>query len=162
MDPSLAVLLAEDNPGDAELMRLAFKSHGLMRPVHVVENGGDAIAYIAGKGIYADRVAHPSPNLVILDLKMPRVNGFEVLEWLKEHPDSRVIPTIVWSASADARDVKHAYCLGANGYLYKPNDFVEFKTMLGHLLAFWDDCLKPPPDVEFPDCDVLQATHPFS
>ncbi len=161
MDPSFTVLLAEDNPDDALLMRQAFKAHGLMRPLHVVQDGRDAIAYIAGDGVFSDRVAHPFPNLVILDLKMPRVDGFEVLAWIQEHPDFRVIPTIIWSASADQRDVKHAYCLGANGYLFKPYDFPEFKAMLGRMLAFWDDCLKPVPIPGFPSCNALKETHPF-
>jgi CheY-like chemotaxis protein len=162
MDPSVNVLLAEDNPDDAFLMQRAFESHGLMRPPHIVEDGAQAIAYLAGEGIYADRVTFPFPNLVILDLKMPRMNGFQVLEWIKEHPDFRVIPTIVWSSSSDQRDVKHAYCLGANGYLCKPTDFPEFKAMLGRLLAFWDDCLKPSMTPELPACDSLKQTHPFS
>jgi len=162
MDPSLSVLLAEDNRDDAFLMERAFKQHGLMRPPHIMENGADAIAYIAGEGIYSDRVAHPFPNLIILDLKMPRVDGFQVLEWIRDHPDFRVIPTVVWSSSSDPRDVKHAYCLGANGYLCKPNDFPEFKTMLGHLLAFWDDCLKPGPAPHAPSCESLKGAYPFS
>ena len=162
MDPSSSVLIAEDNPDDALLMQHAFKSHGLMRPPHIVDNGADAIAYLAGEGIYSDRVAYPFPNLIILDLKMPRVDGFQVLEWIKDHPDFRVIPTVVWSSSSDQRDVKHAYCLGANGYLCKPNDFPEFKAMLGRLLAFWDDCLKPSPMPGMPSCESLKETHPFS
>ena len=158
----MIVLLAEDNHDDAFLMQRAFKAHGLMRPPHIVDNGGDAIAYIAGERIYSDRIAYPFPNLVILDLKMPRVDGFQVLEWLRDHPDFRIIPTVVWSSSPDQRDVKHAYCLGANGYLCKPTDFPKFKAMLGRLLAHWDDCLKPAPVPHLPDCASLKESHPFS
>lgn len=162
MDPSLTVLLVEDNETDAFLMQRAFKSHGLMRPPHVVEDGAKAIDYLAGEGIYSDRVAHPFPGLIILDLKMPGTDGFVVLQWLRDHPDFRVIPTIVWSSSSDQRDVKHAYCLGANGYLCKPTDFGEFKRMLGRLLAFWEDCLKPPPLPQAPTCESLKDSHPFA
>jgi CheY-like chemotaxis protein len=162
MDPSLTVLLAEDNRDDALLMQAAFKQNGLMRPPHIVEDGEEAIAYLKGEGIYADRIRYPFPGLIILDLKMPRANGFDVLQWLKEHPDLRVIPTIVWSASSDVRDVKHAYCLGANGYLCKPSDFPEFKAMVGRMLAFWEDCIRPPPEPTGPSCDSLEKTHPFS
>lgn len=162
MDPGLTVLLAEDNRDDAFLMQRAFKLHGLMRPPQIVENGLDAIEYISGKGIYADRVAHPVPDMVILDLKMPRADGFEVLEWLKSHPDFRVIPTIVWSSSSDQRDVKHAYCLGANAYLCKPTDFPAFRAMLGRLLAFWDDCVKPAAVPGGITCESVKNTHPFS
>ena len=162
MDASLIVLLAEDNRDDAFLMQRAFKHHGLMRPPHIVDDGAKAIAYLAGEGVYSDRTTHPFPGLIILDLKMPRVDGFEVLQWLQDHPDYRVIPTIVWSSSADQRDVKHAYCLGANAYLCKPSDFPEFKAMLGRLLAFWEDCLKPGPVPQAPTCESLGETHPFS
>jgi len=162
MDPSLTVLLVEDNETDAFLMQRAFKSHGLMRPPHVVEDGAKAIEYLKGEGIYGDRVAHPFPGLIILDLKMTGTDGFVVLQWLRDHPDFRVVPTVVWSSSSDQRDVKHAYCLGANGYLCKPTDFAEFKRMLGRLLAFWDDCLKPPPLLQAPSCESLKDTHPFA
>jgi CheY-like chemotaxis protein len=162
MDASLIVLLAEDNRDDAFLMQRAFKHHGLMRPPYIVDDGAKAIAYLAGEGVYSDRTTHPFPGLIILDLKMPRVDGFEVLQWLQDHPDYRVIPTIVWSSSADQRDVKHAYCLGANAYLCKPSDFPEFKAMLGRLLAFWEDCLKPGPVPQAPTCESLGETHPFS
>jgi CheY-like chemotaxis protein len=162
MDPSQVVLLAEDNPDDALLMQQAFKSHGLMKPLHIVHDGSDAIAYLVGEGIYADRVAHPFPTLVILDLKMPRVSGFDVLQWLLDHPDFRVIPTIVWSSSADQRDVKHAYCIGANGYLVKPNDFQQFKAMVGRLLGFWENCEKPGAGPSVPTCASVQNTDPFA
>ena len=161
MDPSACVLLAEDNRDDAFLMQRAFKEHGLMRPLHIVDNGADAIAYIAGEGKFADRVEHPFPSMVILDLKMPGADGFEVLEWLRDHADFRVIPTIVWSSSSDQRDVKHAYCLGANAYLVKPTDFRQFKEMLGQLLVFWEQCLKPSPTPMMPNCESLKHAHPF-
>jgi CheY-like chemotaxis protein len=99
---------------------------------------------------------------MILDLKMPRVSGFEVLEWLNEHPDYRVIPTIVWSSSADRRDVKHAFCLGAHGYLCKPGDHQQFVAMVGRLLAFWQDCEKPGVQPGDPSCEVLKDREPFS
>lgn len=162
IDPSSSVLLAEDNRDDAFLMQRAFRDHGLMRPPHIVENGAEAIEYLLGEGAYSDRVKHPYPNLIILDLKMPGTDGFQVLQWVKDHPDFRIIPTVVWSASSDPRDVKHAYCLGANGYLCKPSDFPQFKAMLGRLLAFWNDCLKPTPMPHAPTCESLRGSHPFS
>lgn len=162
MDPSITVLLAEDNPDDALLMQRAFKQHGLMRPLHVVEDGAAAIAYLGGEPPFDDRALYPYPHFIMLDLKMPRLSGFEVLEWLRQRPEHQVIPTIVWSSSADLRDVKRAYCLGANGYLCKPTDFARFKVMVGHLLAFWDDCLKPSPEPAAPTCEQLQQSRPFS
>jgi CheY-like chemotaxis protein len=161
MDPSHIILLAEDNPDDAMLMQRAFHRQGIMRPLHIVEDGEDAIAYLAGTGIYADRVTYPFPTFVILDLKMHRVSGFGVLEWLQEHPDFRVIPTLVWSSSGDVRDVKHAYCLGANAFLCKPNDFAAFERMVHHLMLFWEDTLRPGVGPSVPDCASLQGRDPF-
>lgn len=157
MDPATTVLLAEDNADEAMLMQRAFKMCGLQRPPHIVRDGLEAIAYLKGEGKFSDRTMHPYPQIIILDLKMPKASGFEVLAWLKEHQDQMVIPTIVWSSSSDLRDVKRAYCLGANGYLCKPVDFQEFKTMVGEILRYWDRCLKPDPG--FPlTCDEATST----
>ena len=156
------VLIAEDNEDDALLVQRALKHNGLPRPPHIVQDGAGAIDYLHGNGPYADRVAHPFPDLVLLDLKMPRVSGFEVLQWLNEHPDYRVIPTIVWSASADRRDVKHAFCLGAHGYLCKPGPYQEFLGMVERMLAFWEDCEKPGIEPGDPQCDLLKDREPFS
>lgn len=161
MDPALTVLLAEDNPDEALLMQRAFKQCGLQRPPQVVHDGLEAIAYLSGHGAFADRIVHPYPNIVILDLKMPRATGFDVLAWLKDHPDMVVIPTLVWSASSDVRDVKRAYCLGANGYLCKPVDFQEFKAMVVDIFRFWDRCLRPEPMLG-PTCAELASVPPFN
>ena len=162
MDSGLTVLLAEDNRDEALLIQRAFKRNGVIRPVHIVTDGAECIQYLLGEGIYADRLVYPFPNILILDLKMPKVCGFEVLEWLLEHPDYRVIPTVVWSASSDSRDVKHAFCAGANAYLCKPISYEEFVAMVGRLIAFWDDCLKPGVGPHEPNCDSLLHSKPFS
>jgi CheY-like chemotaxis protein len=158
MDTITTVLVAEDNEDDAIIMQHAFKQNGLMRPPQIVRDGADAIAYLHGDGIYADRIVHTYPNILILDLKMPRVSGFDVLEWINEHPDYRVIPTIVWSASADRRDVKHAFCLGAHGYLCKPTSFDEFVAMVGRMFAFWNDCQKPGVEPSEPTCESMRKS----
>jgi CheY-like chemotaxis protein len=160
MDESLTILLAEDDHDDAFLMQRAFHSLGVMKPLHIVHDGGEAIDYIAGNGAFADRVRHPAPNYVILDLKMPRVSGFEVLEYLQHHPELMIIPTVVWSNSCDIRDVKRAYCLGANGYLQKATSYEEFRSTLKDLLTYWSRCLVPAPDLP-PECATLKAQRPF-
>jgi CheY-like chemotaxis protein len=160
MDPGLTVLLVEDNPDDALLMQRAFKMNGLARPAHIAHDGAEAIAYLNGDPPFSDRRTYPYPDLVITDLKMPRASGFDLLAWLAERPDLRVIPTIVWGSSSDLRDVRHAYCLGANGYLCKPTDFQRFKDMVADIFRFWGHCLKPGPGVG-PSCQELQATEPF-
>jgi len=141
-------------------MQRAFKNLGFARPPFVVHDGSEAIAYIDGQRQYGDRNTYPFPEVVILDLKMPRLNGFEVLEWLQSHPELQTIPTLVWSSSADPVDVKRAYCLGANGYLCKPNDFQKFKELLTHVVNFWDACLKPMPNLP-PTCEELAKIPAF-
>ena len=160
MDPSLNVLLAEDDADDAFLMQRAFDSLGVMRPLHIVHDGAQAIDYLSGHGAFADRTVHPPANYVILDLKMPRVDGFQVLEFLKEHVELMVIPTLVWSSSTDLRDVKRAYCLGANGYLKKPNTFEELCSMLEVVVRYWSLCQVPTPDTP-PFCEELKGQNPF-
>jgi len=162
MDPGLTVLIVEDDADEAFLLQRAFREHGLMHSPHIVHNGQEGIDYINSQGRFSDRERYRFPSLIILDLKMPGMDGFKVLEWIQEHPDFRVIPTIIWSASSDPRDVKHAYCLGANGYLRKPSKFEDLKSMLGRALAHWDDCLKPMTNPGAPTCSDLKGRHPFS
>lgn len=162
MDPALNILVAEEDPDAAFSLQRAFTAHGLARPIIVVGDGADAIGYISVEGADADRTRFTQPDMLFLDLKRPRVNGFEVLEWLQAHPDFRIIPTIVWTSSMDARDVKHAYCLGANSYLPEPGEFPELRAMLGRVLAHWDDCLRPGLVPHMPSCDEARKYHPFS
>ncbi len=160
MDPSLNVLLAEDDENDAFLMQRAFHSLGIMRPLHIVHDGANAIDYLSGQGAFTDRSIHPAANYVIVDLKMPRVDGFQVLEFLQKHVELMVIPTLVWSSSVDVRDVKRAYCLGANGYLQKPSNFETLCTMLETVLRYWGVCQVPTVDTP-PYCEQLQGQNPF-
>ena len=158
----VSILLAEDNEDDALLIQRAFKQNGAPRPLQIARDGDTVIQYLRGDGAFADRTKHPYPDVVILDLKMPLVSGFEVLEWLNENPDYRVIPTIVWSSSADRRDVKHAFCLGAHAYLCKPPGFEELVGMVARMLAFWEDCEKPGVEPSDPQCQSLKHRKPFS
>lgn len=161
MDPSLTVLLAEDDENDAFLMQRAFHMLGVMRPLHVVRDGSDAIDYLAGRGQFADRTIHPPANYVILDLKMPGTDGFQVLKFLQEHNELIVIPTVVWSSSTDLRDVKRAYCLGANGFLRKPNSLEELRQMVEVLSNYWSLCEVPITETA-PFCEDLKDQDPFS
>ena len=122
MKRNLTVLVAEDDPNDAELLRLALRAEGLGNPVQIVENGQKAIAYLCGQGEFSDRQRYPFPSVMFTDLKMPMVGGFEILQWLRDHPECNVIPVIVLSGSKLPGDVKRAYQLGANSYIQKPVD----------------------------------------
>lgn len=139
----LAILVAEDDPNDVALLLRAFKKVGTTMPVHVCHDGTEAIAYLKGDGQYTDRAKFPLPRILITDLKMPKCNGFELLAWLQAHPDCAVIPSIVLSASADERDVKQAYALGANCYFCKPVSIDRLITILQLLKTFWSEALLP-------------------
>ena len=139
-------LLVEDNADDVVLVEYAFKEAGAPHRLHAVGDGQQAMDYMMGKGAYADRKEYPLPSVILLDIKMPRVSGFEFLEWLhREAPeDLRLIPVIVMSSSNDERDVKKAYQLGANCYLIKPIPWSEFKEQLKALNIFWGEYVQTP------------------
>lgn len=123
------ILLVEDNPDDVLLMQRAFRKLNLLNPLHVVQDGEEAVAYLG-------RVA-ASPALVLLDLKLPRRSGLEVLEWLRAQPRLKRCPVVVLTSSKEAPDVQAAYDLGANSYLIKPVEFQAFLDMVGTLNLYW-------------------------
>ena len=139
----LTVLLAEDNEDDAHLVHLAMKRAGILQPLQVVADGVEAVDYLCAKGRYEDRKQFPFPRVLITDLKMPRMNGFEFLEWLNNHPECSVIPCVVFSASAQEPDVERAYRLGARAYFRKPATLNELCNLLNIVFSFWTLCLKP-------------------
>ncbi len=141
--PSNFLLLADDDDEDALLLQRALKKMPYQIPNRRVRDGEELIAYLRGEGQYANREEFPFPNTLLIDLKMPRKGGFEVLEWLKAHPKCCVIPTIIWSSSQLPADVQRAYEMGANAYLVKPGSFDELRDMLEKMLAFWALCTKP-------------------
>jgi len=143
MDQHYTILIVEDDPNDVLFLKRALKKNGIENPVCTLPDGEEAIAYLCGKGKYADRMAHPFPRVIILDLKMPRKSGLEVLEWLKEHPQYRVIPTIVLTSSKLNEDVAQAYGLGANSYMVKPSNFDDLQAMMKTAHEYWSLCLKP-------------------
>jgi CheY-like chemotaxis protein len=114
------ILLVEDDPNDVFFMKRAMTKAGLNHPVHVAENGRDAIEYLSGDGPYADRASHPIPHCIFLDLKMPFVNGFEFLEWLRAQPALSHLGVIVLTSSPEESDRQRARELGAKGYIIKP------------------------------------------
>ena len=139
----LVILIAEDDPNDVLLLRRAFQKNELDLPVHVCTDGQDAIDYLRAHGPYADREKYPFPRAIITDLKMPRCSGFELLQWLDEHAECSVIPTIVLSASAEDRDVKRCFELGANAYFQKPSNFSELCELVKTNHLFWTKSVLP-------------------
>lgn len=120
MNTFAPLLLVEDNEDDVFIFQRAFRRAGLHDPLQVVADGQEAIDYLAGVGRYADRVAHPWPSLVFLDLKLPRRSGHEVLAWIASRPELPMLPVIVLTSSAELRDLQRSRELGALHYLVKP------------------------------------------
>jgi CheY-like chemotaxis protein len=137
------ILAAEDEENDAMLLQRAFRKNNILNPIHWVKDGMQAVAYLQGEGEYADRSRFPFPSVIMLDLKMPRMGGLEVLEWMRDNLDYQVIPTIVMSSSQEEPDIQKAYALGANTYMLKPPDFDTLVTMVKITHDYWTMSIKP-------------------
>jgi CheY-like chemotaxis protein len=124
------ILLVEDDPNDVLLMQRAFEKARLANPLRIVRDGEEAIDYLAGEGIYSDREKYPIPLLVLLDLKMPKRSGFEVLAWLRSQEYLSSLPVVVLTSSEEVPDVAKAYRLGANSYLVKPAQLDDLVQMM--------------------------------
>jgi CheY-like chemotaxis protein len=124
------ILLVDDNPHDVVLIRLAFRKVGIIDTIQLVKDGNEALRYLRGEGSYADRHHYPMPTLVLLDLKMPQANGFEVLEWVRQQTNLNDLRVVVMSGSKNDNDITKAHGLGANAYLVKPTKFEELVKMM--------------------------------
>lgn len=131
------MLLVEDDPNDVLLLQRAFRKAKANTPLYVVSDGQAAVDYLAGRGAYADRATHPLPSLVLLDLKLPRKSGHEVLEWLRAQPMLKRLPVVLLTSSKEPMDINRAYELGANSYLVKPVAFAELLHMARALELYW-------------------------
>ena len=148
MKPQIkTILVVEDDANDQFLIETAFQQIGSTDTVHLVSNGAEAIAYLCGEGQYADRERFGYPTFIMTDLKMPQVDGFGVLEFLKRNPEWQVIPVVVFSASHDTDDIKKSYALGASSYHIKPNTLDALRRQLQVLLDYWHSCEVPQVDV---------------
>jgi len=132
-----SVLLAEDDDNDVYFLERAFQQAQVSNPLCRVNDGVAAIRYLAGDGEYADRTKHPMPGLLLLDLKMPRKNGFDVLEWVRKQPGLRRLPVVILTSSKEEPDVNRAYDLGANSFLVKPVKFENLVEMIKTLSLYW-------------------------
>lgn len=131
------VLLVEDDPNDIILIKRAFSKANITNPLQVVEDGEEAIAYLAGQGHYGDREKYPLPRLLLLDLKLPRKSGHGVLEWLGQQPRLKRLTVVVLTSSKQINDINKAYDLGANSYLVKPVTFDSLVDMVKTLNFYW-------------------------
>ncbi len=131
------VLLAEDDPDDILLTQIAFEKARLANPLQVVRDGEEAIEYLKGDGQYANRLLFPVPILLLLDLKMPRANGFQVLEWLRKQSEFSRLPVAIMTSSDHDPHITRAYQLGADSYLRKPPDAAALLDLVQRLHAYW-------------------------
>ena len=141
---SKPLLLVEDNEDDVFFMRQALKKVGIQNPLHVVEDGQNALDYLAGRGQFADRTAHPLPFLVLLDLKLPYVPGLEVLQWIRERPELQTMLVVVLTSSREDKDIDTAYRLGVNSYLVKPPTVDKLEEMTKAIGDYWFHRNQPP------------------
>jgi len=131
------ILLAEDDENDVLLVQRAFQKSNIANPLHVVRDGEEAVAYLSGKLQYADRNRYPLPVLLLMDLKMPRRSGLEVLAWLRQQPGLKRLPVVVLTSSNQSPDINRAYDLGANSYLVKPAGFDSLVELVKNLDMYW-------------------------
>ncbi len=137
MDSAPVILVAEDDPNDVFFLRRAFQKAGVKCHILDVSNGQEAIFYLQGSAPYTNRMDYPLPQLLLLDLKMPLMNGFDVLEWLRAKPELAQMPAVVLSSSGHAEDMTRAQRLGARGYLVKPSDLAQLSQLAKEVEAKW-------------------------
>jgi CheY-like chemotaxis protein len=144
MSETHTILIVEDNATDVMLIRRAFAKLNIANPVQVVADGDRAVAYLSGQDAYGDRGQFPVPAFVLLDLKLPRRSGLEVLTWLRGQDNLRRLPVVLLTSSRQSQDVNRAYDLGANSYLVKPVEFEDLQQLLGTIHTYWIDYNEKP------------------
>lgn len=133
----VTVLHIDDDPNDTELLRVAARKANLTCALQNVEDAEHAMAYLSGLGVYGDRALYPLPSLILLDLKMPRATGFEILRWIRRRVEFKTLPVIVLSGSQLQDDMQQAYAIGADSYLVKPLGFEELVRLVKDLSTAW-------------------------
>jgi len=131
------ILLIEDNPRDTELTIRALNKHNFTNQLVVLEDGAEALDFLFCKGKYSDRVFSNQPKVILLDLKLPKINGLEVLKAIKTDKRTKMIPVVMVTSSKQDSDMKTAYEYGANSYVVKPVDFNKFVEAMSHLVLYW-------------------------
>jgi two-component system, response regulator len=137
MTEVIEILLVEDNPSDVKLAMRAFQKNNIANRVKVLRDGAEALEYLFCTDRYADRKGQNSPKVILLDLKLPLVDGHEVLRRIKSTPETRMIPVVIMTSSNEERDMIESYQLGVNSYVQKPIDFEQFVSAVGQLGLYW-------------------------
>jgi two-component system response regulator len=136
-DDMVEILLVEDNPNDLELALYALKRNKLVNHIEVARDGAEALEFIFARGAYAGRRLENGPKVILLDLKLPKVDGLEVLRQIRSDPRTKTIPVVILTASHEDRDIMESYQLGVNSYITKPVDFDQFTEAVRQLGFYW-------------------------
>lgn len=144
MNDDMDILLVEDEPEDVDLTLRALRSENLKNPIHVARDGEQALDFVFCRGEYSARPKDKPPRLILLDLKLPKVDGLEVLAELKSNPECRTIPVVILTSSGEQRDIVESYKLGVNSYIQKPVDIVQFRQAVKTLGLYWLVVNRPP------------------
>ena len=147
MTPSRIILLVEDNPDDVALTLRVLKKHNIANEVVVAHDGVEALDYLFGTGAYAGRDLRQQPQVILLDLKLPKVDGLEVLRRVRNDPRTRLLPVVILTSSNVESDLARSYDLGANSYIRKPVDFTRFMEAVSSLGLYWLVLNEPPPAI---------------
>jgi two-component system response regulator len=144
MDRTVEILLVEDNPNDVELALHAFREHKLVNSIHVARDGVEALEFVFCEGQFSDRRICDGPKVILLDLKLPRIDGLAVARRIKSDERTRTLPIVVLTSSREERDVIESYQLGINSYIVKPVDFEQFSETMRVLGTYWLMLNTPP------------------
>lgn len=148
-DNEIEILLVEDNPADLELTLRSLDQNHLANRIQVARDGEDALDYLFARGAHRDSALDRPVKLILLDLKLPKVDGLEVLRAIKSDPRTSVIPVVILTASREERDLVESYQLGVNSYIQKPVDFEQFRDIVNKLSFYWLLVNQPPPASAF-------------
>ena len=143
------LLLVEDDPNDVELTLIALRKHKLANKIHVVRDGEETLDFLFCRGHYSARTRNGPPKVILLDLKLPKVSGLEVLKAVKDDPRTRAVPVVVMTSSREQRDMVEGYRLGVNSYIQKPIDFEQFQNTIRDLGYYWLVVNQSPPPEAF-------------
>ena len=143
-DSAVEILLVEDNPNDVELTLRVLQKNNISNRIHVVRDGAEALEFVFCTSAYADRSIENGPKVILLDLKLPKVDGLDVLRQIKADPRTKAIPVVVLTSSREERDIVESYRLGVNSYIVKPVDFEQFTEAVRQLGLYWLLLNQPP------------------
>jgi CheY-like chemotaxis protein len=149
MSEPIEILLVEDNPNDLELTLHALEKHNLANKIHIVRDGEEAMDFLFCRGAFSHRTFESPPKVVLLDLKLPKVDGLEILRAVKADTRTKAVPVVVMTSSKQQRDLIESYQLGVNSYIQKPINFQEFQEVIRQLGYYWLAINQPPPPGAF-------------